>query len=304
MLDTKEKLVYTLDLYFLGIPGTIASYLIPHPRGAVLVECGPGSTLEGLTAGLKAHGFTPADVTDVLLTHIHLDHGGAAGWMARQGARIHVHPAGAPHLLNPEKLLASAQRIYGEQMQRLWGDFLPVPEDRLNVVEDGQVLEIEGLVFQALDTPGHANHHHAYLLGNLCFSGDIAGVRLANTNHVRLPMPPPDLNLEKWRLSLSRLQATGASRIAPTHFGLYTDTDWHLAAALKALDEIEAWVEATMPTDPSPEDLSSEFQEWTRRQSLQEGLDERLLPAYEAVNPAWMSSQGLYRYWRKVRMGL
>jgi glyoxylase-like metal-dependent hydrolase (beta-lactamase superfamily II) len=257
-----------------------------------------------LAAGLKARGLSPADVTDVLLTHIHLDHGGAAGWLARQGARIHVHPVGAPHLINPEKLLASARRIYGEQMDRLWGEFLPVPEEHLSVMEDGQVLEIEGLVFQALDTPGHAEHHHVYLFGDLCFSGDIAGVRLANTRHLRLPMPPPELNLEKWRLSLKRLQATGVQRIAPTHFGIYHDADWHLAAAAKALDEVEAWIEAVMPFDPAPEALSGHFQEWARQQSLQEGLDERLMPAYEAVNPSWMSIQGISRYWRKVRMGL
>ncbi len=304
MFTAKEKTVYTLDLNFLGIPGTIASYLIPHPHGAVLVESGPGSTLPGLTAGLKEHGVRPADVTDVLLTHIHLDHGGAAGWLARQGARIHVHPVGAPHLLNPEKLLASARRIYGDQMDRLWGEFLPVPEDRLSVVEDGQILEIEDLVFQALDTPGHAEHHHAYLFGDLCFSGDIAGVRLPGTCYVRLPMPPPELNLEKWRASLKRIQESRARRIAPTHFGLFYDVDWHLAAVSKALDEVEAWIEAVMPSDPAPEVLSRQFQEWIRQTSFREGLDETLMPTYESVNPSWMSSQGILRYWRKVRLGL
>ena len=119
-----------------------------------------------------------ATVTDVLLTHIHLDHGGAAGWWSRQGARVHVHPVGAPHLLNPEKLLASAQRIYGDDMGRLWGDFLAVPRDRLIEHADNDTIEIGGLAFTAIETPGHAEHHFAYLCEGTCFTGDIGGVRL------------------------------------------------------------------------------------------------------------------------------
>ena len=177
--------VYVLDLEFQGVPGTIASYLIPHRRGVVLVECGPGSTLPHLEQALAAQGYGLDDVTDVLLTHIHLDHAGAAGALARRGATIHVHPVGAPHLANPEKLLASAGRIYGDQMETLWGEFLPVPEERLHVVEDEETVVIEGLRFLGLDTPGHAYHHHVYLHEGVCFSGDIGGVRLAGQRHLR-----------------------------------------------------------------------------------------------------------------------
>ncbi len=123
--------IITLDLNFQGKTQTIASYLIRHSTGVVLIESGPGSSLPGLQAGLAANGLSVSDVTHVLLTHIHLDHAGAAGWLARQGAQIYVHPVGAPHMLNPEKLLASAARIYGDQMEKLWGEFLPVPENSL-----------------------------------------------------------------------------------------------------------------------------------------------------------------------------
>ena len=133
-----ETSIVTLDLNFQGLPQAIATYLIRHRDTAVLVECGPGSTLEALRAGLAANGLSPRDVTHVLLTHIHLDHAGAAGWMAAQGAKILVHPVGAPHLQNPEKLLRSAQRIYGDQMDALWGDFRPVPESSLQVPSDGE----------------------------------------------------------------------------------------------------------------------------------------------------------------------
>jgi glyoxylase-like metal-dependent hydrolase (beta-lactamase superfamily II) len=298
--------IYPLDLNFLGIPGTIATYLIQHSQGGILIESGPGSTLPALQAALQHHGLSPKDITDVFLTHIHLDHAGAAGWLARQGARIHVHPVGAPHLIQPEKLLTSAARIYGDQMDALWGEFLPVPAEKVIVMQDGETAEIENIAIRALDTPGHANHHFAYIYGDTCFSGDIGGVRLPGAPHLRLPMPPPELNLEKWRASLERLkqeyQAGSYARIAPTHFGIYTDTDWYLAALFTSLEETEAWIETVMPTRPTLEKLSNEFLAWIKQCSLDQGVTPELLNAYEAAIPSWMSVQGLNRYWQKYRL--
>ncbi len=301
-----EKPIYTLDLNFSGVHGTIAAYLIPYAHGGILVETGPGSTIPALQAGLKAHGLNVSDITDVFLTHIHLDHAGAAGWMARQGARIHVHPVGAPHMLDPEKLLNSAARIYGDKMQSLWGEFLPVPEDRLSIVEDNEIVEISGLCFRALDTPGHANHHYAYLFQDVCFTGDIGGVRLTEQHNLRLPMPPPEFHIESWRASLKRLQeerARGAfKRIAPTHFGIFDDPDWHLAAVSKALDDVEEWMNAVMPANPTIEQINEQFEAWTQTRSLEQGLPPGILKGYEVANPSWMSSQGIQRYWRKFRL--
>ena len=291
--------IFTIDLHFMGFPGTIASYLIPHAHGAILVECGPSSTLPALQAGLKAHGFSVNDVTDVLLTHIHLDHAGAAGWLARQGAHIYVHPVGAPHLRDPEKLLASAQRIYGDAMQTLWGEFLPVPPECLLVPQNGDDIEIDGLRFRAIDTPGHADHHFVYILDDLCFSGDIGGVRLTGYRHIRLPMPPPDLHIGKWRLSLQSLSSLPIRRIAPTHFGIFEDAGWHFKVALGALDEVEAWIEATMLSNPPFEELNEQFVSWARRRSLGAGVSPEVIDAYEAANPSWMSSSGIQRYWKK-----
>src|SRR5215510_4531306 len=134
--------IVTLDLNFQGRPHAIASYLIRQGDAVVLIESGPGSTLPSLEAGLAKEGLSPRDLTHVLLTHIHLDHAGAAGQLARQGAEIYVHPVGAPHMINPEKLLASAARIYGDRMESLWGEFLPVPEDKLHVAKDKQEIVI------------------------------------------------------------------------------------------------------------------------------------------------------------------
>jgi glyoxylase-like metal-dependent hydrolase (beta-lactamase superfamily II) len=296
-----ENIAHTIDLNFMGLSGTIASYLLPHRDGALLVECGPGSTIPALVKGLDSFGLSVKDISSVFLTHIHLDHAGAAGWLARQGARIYVHPVGAPHMLDPEKLLGSARRIYGDSMQTLWGDFLPVPEEQLTILQDGEVVEVGGVCIRALDTPGHADHHFVYLSADTCFSGDIGGVRLAGPPHLRLPMPPPEFHLEKWRASLHRLQKEKFGRLAPTHFGIFTDPGWHLAALSEALDEVESWMEAVMPSDPPFDDLNDEFIIWSRHRSLSAGLQGELLKYYEAANPSWMSTYGIQRYWRKYR---
>lgn len=302
---SEGKTIHIVDLHFMGVQRAIASYLIPHQRGAVLVESGPGSTLGNLRAGLKSHGYDFADITDVLLTHIHLDHGGAAGWLAHQGARIYVHPNGAPHMLNPQKLLASAERIYGDMMKTLWGEFLPVPENRIHIPLDGDVIEIEDLRFRALDTPGHANHHYAYIFNDVCFSGDIGGVRMPGAHHLRLPMPPPEFLPAKWRQSLARLKQEylqgGFHHLAPTHFGIFDDPDWHLPAIENALSDIEAWMETIMPLDPSIEVINSQFLEWTRQRSIVSGVDPSTSEALEIANPSWMSSLGIQRYWNKHR---
>lgn len=302
--NIQKKDIYTLDLDFMGIPGTIACYLIPHKDGVVLVESGPGSTIPTLQKRLTELDLEIADITDVLLTHIHLDHAGAAGWLAQQGARIHVHPVGAPHLLDPTRLLASATRIYGDMMDQLWGEFLAVPADHLSILEDNQILDINGLRFQALNTSGHANHHFVYLYKDVCFSGDIGGVRIQGPPHLRLPMPPPEFHLEKWRQSLNRLRTAKFNRIIPTHFGIYHDPDWHLNAISRALNEIEEWMEKVMPTNPSFDELNQAFLNWTRNRSLKQGLSSSQIEAFETANPSWMSTYGIQRYWKKYRSPL
>lgn len=295
--------IITLDLNFQGRKQAIASYLIPHSGGVILVECGPGSTLPALQAALAEKGYTPADVSHLLLTHIHLDHAGAAGWLARQGTQVYVHPVGAPHMLNPERLLASATRIYGDRMEELWGEFLSVPEDRLTVAEDAQEIVIGNLRFLPIDTPGHAYHHHAYLFEDICFSGDIGGVRIPGFPYMRVPMPPPELHLEKWRESVKRLRREKFDRIAPTHFGIFDDPDWQLDELDKNLVAVSRWLEEVMPADPPIEELREKFSVWMDEQARASGLSERVTKVYEVANPVGMSADGLQRYWRKHRAG-
>jgi glyoxylase-like metal-dependent hydrolase (beta-lactamase superfamily II) len=292
--------VITLDLNFQGRPHAIAAYLIRHSQGAVLVESGPGSTLPAMQAALEFEGLAPRHVTHILLTHIHLDHAGAAGWFARQGAQIYVHPVGAPHMLNPEKLIASATRIYGERMESLWGEFLPVPRDKLTVLKDGDTVQVEDLTFRAIDTPGHAEHHYAYMLDDICFSGDVGGVRIPGYQYLRVPMPPPELHLERWHESIARLRREKFRYIAPTHFGIFGDVAWHLNEVEKGLNMASRWLEDVMPSDPPIEQLRQSYTDWVMNEGKHVGLDAEVVRAYELANPLGMSADGLLRYWKKV----
>lgn len=293
--------IVTLDLHFQDRTHVIASYLIRHQDAVVLVESGPGSTLPALEAGLAKEGLSSRDVTHVLLTHIHLDHAGAAGWLSRQGAQIFVHPVGAPHLLNPEKLIASATRIYGDRMGTLWGEFLPVEENQLTVPSDAQEIVIGNLKFVPINTPGHAEHHYAYLFEDICFSGDVGGVRIPGYQYLRAPMPPPELHFAKWRESITRLRALKFRRIAPTHYGIFEDADWQLRELQATLDETEKWLEEVMPTDPPVDELREKFSAWMQVQSREKNISEEVIQAYSLANPLAMTADGLLRYWKKVR---
>lgn len=293
--------IVTLDLHFQNRMQTIASYLIRSGDAVALIESGPGSTLPALEAALARERLTPRDVTHVLLTHIHLDHAGAAGWFSRQGAQIYVHPLGAAHMLNPEKLIASATRIYGDRMDALWGEFLPVAADKLVVPQDLQEIVIGNLRVLPIHTPGHAEHHYSYLFEDVCFSGDVGGVRIPGFQYMRAPMPPPELNFGKWRESVTRLRSLKFARIAPTHFGIYDDADWQLNELQSTLDATEKWLEEIMPNDPPIESLRADFSAWMDEQSRVKGLSDDVIKAYTIANQIGMSADGMMRYWKKAR---
>jgi glyoxylase-like metal-dependent hydrolase (beta-lactamase superfamily II) len=293
--------IVTIDLNFQGKTNAIASYLIRHDDGAVLVESGPGSTLPALEAGLAKAGLSTRDITHVLLTHIHLDHAGAAGWLSQQGAKIYVHPNGAPHLLNPEKLIASATRIYGDRMQTLWGEFLPVVEDQLTVTQDEQEIVVGNLRFLPLHTPGHAEHHCCYLFEDVCFTGDVGGVRIPGYRYMRAPMVPPELNFGKWIETITRLRSLGFSRIAPTHFGIFDDAGWHLSELQRILEETEKWLEDVMPASPSVDELRAKYEAWMQQQSDTQHLSADTIQAFTLANPLGMGADGMMRYWKKIR---
>jgi len=294
--------VQPLDLNFQGQAEAIAVYAIPHLDGVALVESGPGSTIPAIEKALARLGYGLRDVSHVFLTHIHLDHGGAAGFFSSQGAQIHVHPNGAPHLLNPEKLIASATRIYGDKMQTLWGDFLPVAAEKLTVLQDGDQVAFGGLQVLALDTPGHAEHHLSYFIDGYCFTGDVGGIRISAYPYLRLPFVPPELHLEKWHASIAKLQALDVRHVVPTHFGIFDDPDWHFNAIHRVLDDVEGWLARVMPGDPPIEELRSSFVAWMEEQGRAIGLPDEVREAYLLANPLGMSADGLQRYWKKFRV--
>jgi glyoxylase-like metal-dependent hydrolase (beta-lactamase superfamily II) len=296
-----DPTIHTIDLDFLGRSGTIGAYLVPHSGGGILIETGPGSTIQNLIAGLKSYNYVVEDITDVFLTHIHLDHAGGAGWLAQHGCQIHVHENGFPHLIHPEKLLSSAARLYGERMEALWGEFIPLSQDKLTVMHGNEVLKVGDLSIRALDVPGHANHHLVYLIGDACFSGDIGGIRLTPHKYLRLPMPPPDFHLEKWRESIIHIQEFDPTRIIPTHFGVYPDAPWHLQAVLDELDEVESWIEETLPLNPSQEGLRQQFIEFEHNRAQKYNVEQTTIEDQQIANPSFMSADGIYRYWNKYR---
>jgi glyoxylase-like metal-dependent hydrolase (beta-lactamase superfamily II) len=296
-----NPIIHTIDLNFLGRNGTIGAYMVPHSAGAILVETGPGSTIQNLLAGMKNFGFQVEDISDVFLTHIHLDHAGAAGWLAQQGCRVHVHENGAPHLANPERLLASAGRLYGDKMDSLWGEFLPVKEDKLTIMHDNEVMMVNELSIRALDVPGHASHHLVYMIGDACFSGDIGGIRLNSRHYLSLPMPPPDLNIKQWRQSVKHIQKYAPRRIVPTHFGVYSDASWHLQAVLDGLDEVEAWMEEKVPLNSSLDELRQQYAEFERARAEKYQVEKSFVENQQIANSSSMSADGIFRYWNKFR---
>ncbi|MCX8062787.1 MAG: MBL fold metallo-hydrolase [Anaerolineales bacterium] len=292
--------VITIDLNFFDYPGAIASYLILLSNRAVLIDPGPATTIPTLKRVLAENGLAPSDIRNVFITHIHLDHAGAVGWLAEQGALIHVHPKGAPHLINPEKLIQSANRIYGDLTDTLWGEFKSVPENHIHIPLDNETISIDGHEFQVVDTPGHSDHHYSILYNGILFSGDIGGIRVGNTSHIELPTPPPEFNPLKWRTSLERLKELDLRAVAPTHFGIYPDVKNHLNHLLQLLDLLEEWIEIQMAANPTIDELSEALGQWLDSQGRNQ-LPQSYQPYFTYLNPTWMSAAGIYRYWHKVR---
>lgn len=253
--------------------------------GDVLIDPGPGSCLPTLLDALS--GLEPRAV---LLTHIHLDHAGASGALVRRwpGLEVYVHSRGAPHMVEPSRLLASARRLYGDDMDRLWGEMIPVPEDNLRVVDDGD--EVLGGRFQVAYTPGHASHHVCYLHDGTAFVGDVGGVRVMGSSLTIPPTPPPDIDVDAWHRSLEFIRETWApERLAMTHFGESTNVLGQLNELGERLDR---WV--ALVRDRGEEAFLADV-----RAEIERGAGPALAPAYmQAAEPEQMYS-GLERYLRK-----
>ena len=268
-----------IDLHFGTAPQAIGVYLVDTDDGPALFDCGPASTLETLEAGLAGHGLALTDVRHLLLSHIHLDHAGAAGSLVRRspGLTVWVSPIGRPHLIDPSRLERSARRLYGEMFDPLWGELAPVPEENVRVA-DGDVLG-----WDAFPTPGHASHHVSYLRDGTLLAGDAAGVRMPGSAYVLPVCPPPDITVEGWHGTIAEIRRREPERLALIHFGVHEDVGAHLDRLESELDRWAGRVRDGM----SQEDFVA-----TARADLGEHAD-----VYDRVAPLWQSYLGMQRYW-------
>ncbi|KXX69000.1 MBL fold metallo-hydrolase [Flammeovirga sp. SJP92] len=290
--------VHTLDLNFLENEEAIASYLIETSNGPILIETGPFSTFKNLENQLSKRGYKPQDIQHVFITHIHLDHAGAAWKFAEYGAKVYLHPFGERHMADPSKLMASAKMIYKDDMDRLWGDMKSIPANLLHATEHEEVITVGEVEIKSWHTPGHANHHIAWQIGDNLFTGDVAGVKIEN-GPVVAPCPPPDINLEKWQASIDLIRKISPSNLYLTHFGAVSDIESHLIALEKDLYDTAELIKGYIDQELSLPEMEELFINHVDSALRALNLTEEMLKQYDAANPPFMSVAGLLRYWHK-----
>ena len=274
-----------LDLDYFGTPRVIGAYLLETDEGPALFDCGPTSSASALHERLEERGVALQDVRHLLLSHIHLDHAGAAGVLVREhpALQVHVSAIGAPHLIDPSRLERSARRLYGDAFDSLWGELAPVPEANVNIVQS-RVLGLD-----CFPTPGHASHHVCYLASDgTLYTGDAAGVRILPARHILPVSPPPDVDVEAWHRTIDAIEERKPERLALVHFGVVEDPADHLHRLREQLDR---W--ATRVRSGATEE---EFVDAARADLA---ADEDDLEPWERAAPLWQSYAGLKRYWDK-----
>jgi glyoxylase-like metal-dependent hydrolase (beta-lactamase superfamily II) len=286
-VTTTRTTVAPIDLHHLE-EHVIGCYLLETVDGPALFDCGPTTCIPHLKAGLAERGLDLIDIRHLLLSHIHLDHAGAAGVLVRQNPwlQVHVSEIGAPHLVDPSKLEASARRLYGTAFDSLWGELAPVPARNVHPVGD-RLLGLE-----VFPTPGHASHHVSYLdSSGTLYAGDAAGVRIPPSSFVLPPLPPPEIDLEAWEQTLEEIERRAPGRLALIHYGTVDDVEFQLAAFRETLRSWAGRVEDGMD--------EATFIAAARYDVAQS--DPELVEAYDTAAPYWHHYRGLERYWRKRR---
>jgi glyoxylase-like metal-dependent hydrolase (beta-lactamase superfamily II) len=293
-----------LDLQFLGYPEIIATAVVHGPAGVTLIDPGPSTVLDTLRTGLRDRGIATTDVRRILLTHIHLDHAGAAGSLVRENPAIEVfvHERGAPHMADPSRLLASATRLYGaDGMARLWGEFLAVPAGNLRALKGGERLDVGGREVVVAYTPGHASHHVSYFdpASRVAFVGDTAGIRRGDGAYIMPPTPPPDIDLDLWRVSEDRILAWDPDTLFLTHFGPWQHPRMHFQ---ELMEHLAGWsrIVRRLLSDPAmtDEQRQAAFVEDAMLE-LRRAVGEQAAESYSRAGRLDYSWQGLARYWRK-----
>jgi len=293
--------IRTLDLHFQNTPGLIASYLVESGGEYALVETGPGSTLHTLRTAIRDADVDESAIRKVFVTHIHLDHAGAAGWFAQNGATIHCHPNAARHLIDPSRLIESARMVYQEQMDTLWGAMLPAPAERVLAMQDGESVRHGEVEVTAWDTPGHARHHHAFVIGDVCFTGDVAGMRLPDTRYLSVPAAPPQFDPAAYVQSVDRLIAANFQTLYLTHFGPVHDVASHLAAYRPRITQVYQQVAAWLQEGAGEEENRRRYQAAEHAAAIHCGLSEQDWQRCELGNGTAMCADGVRLFCVKGR---
>ena len=273
-----------LDLMHQGADRVIASYLLETNDGLALFDCGPSTCVPRLKAALLERGVELGDVRHLLLSHIHLDHAGAAGVLVREHPQLHVHVSeiGAPHLADPSRLETSARRLYGDTFDTLWGELAPVPQENIRTV----AARVIGL--DCFPTQGHASHHVSYLdTAGTLYAGDAAGVRIHPERTVLPPTPPPDFDLDVWLETIDEIERRRPERLALIHFGVVSEPAAHLDELRRRLVEWVRLVQSGVTQE--------QFSESVRSEVTATADDVEL---YARAMPFWQSYAGLKRYTR------
>jgi glyoxylase-like metal-dependent hydrolase (beta-lactamase superfamily II) len=292
-----------VDLNFLGVPEIIGTAVLHGASGVALIDPGPSTTLDNLKASLQRRNISVADVRQILLTHIHLDHAGVTGTLVRENPAIEVfvHERGAPHMIDPSKLLASAGRLYGADMDRLWGDFLPVPVARVRVLKGEERITAGGRELDVAYTPGHASHHVTYFdsATRIAFVGDTAGIRRPGHDYVMPPTPPPDIDLDAWRRSEDRILAFDPDTLFLTHFGPFHGARLHFQEMAQHLASWSAIVRRLLADASLDENQKLEVFMNEALLDLKRKVGAVQAEQYSRAGRLDYSWQGLSRYWTK-----
>ena len=285
-----------IDLVHLDLPGAICCYLVDGPEPAI-IDPGPTTTIERLCSELDRLGVGANDLRHVLLTHIHLDHAGATGFLMDRfpHARVHVHEDGASHLVNPEKLVSSTRRTFGDLHDRLWGEVKPISEDRISAWREGGAGPWKHL--RPIHTPGHIAHHLGYLdeSDGTLFSGDAMGIVLGGGPQ-HPPTPPPAVRLPDWRRTLDEIGEIGPERFGATHFGLHEEVDERRLQLRSRLDALEARVRQAIDEGPEAEESDAAAFEQEVRTDLAPFMGEDRVNRYFDMFPAATDWAGMAFY--------
>jgi glyoxylase-like metal-dependent hydrolase (beta-lactamase superfamily II) len=291
-----------LDVQFLGYSEAIGPALLEGDGQFAIVDCGPESCLPVLRQELASRNLSTKDLTALLLTHIHLDHAGATGSLVRENPklRVYVHEKGAPHMAAPEKLLKSAGRLYGANMQRMYGEFLATPAENLHVLTGGESLSIAGRKIEVAYTPGHASHHVSYFdqSTGFAFIGDTTGLRRPRFDYIAPVTPPPDIDLELWRKSLDEIARRKPSHVYLTHFGPFADVDAHLDRAWHGLERWGAASQRLLQGNSADEQRTADFVQMAETEFARH-MQKDDTRWYSGVSAPTLSWLGLQRYWSK-----